>query len=123
MAAVASCGQRCVVVVSVALRARHGGVRSSQRERCVVVIKGRRGPRCSVVACGASCGEARGRMGWTVSRVPIRCVAGIAICRQRCVVVIHVALRARNGYVESCERKGRVVVIEGGRSPRSRVVA
>ncbi len=48
----------CVVVVHVAIGTGHGGVRSSQRERGVVVVKARRLPCRRVMAKIASLREA-----------------------------------------------------------------
>jgi len=50
MAAVARGWKRGVVVVHVALRTLHRGVRASQREGRLVVIKRGQRPRCGVVA-------------------------------------------------------------------------
>jgi len=53
---------------------------------------------------------------------PIGLVTAIAVRRQRCVVVVGVALCARNSRVRSGQRKHRGV-IEGRRAPRGRRVA
>ena len=53
----ACCRQGCVVIVDVALRALNRCMRAGQRKRCVVVIEARKGPRRSVVALCAVCGE------------------------------------------------------------------
>jgi hypothetical protein len=58
VAAVASRGQRCVVVVGVARGASHGCVSARKWESSVVVIKGCRGPRSGIVASLARSGEA-----------------------------------------------------------------
>ena len=69
VAAIAGGGQRCVVVVGVALRAGNGDVRAGEREGSVVVIEGGAGPRRCVVAGGASGWEAGRNMIWFV--VPV----------------------------------------------------
>lgn len=94
VAAVACCRQRCVVVIHVALRARHGDVRPGERECGVVVIERRSRPRRSVVTGGACGWKAGGNViGIGCPRV-VCFVAGIAISRHRCVVVVRMALRA-----------------------------
>lgn len=111
MARVAGCRRVCVVVVCVALRACQRGVHPRERvvgilgvvevdgcpARCGVAgIAGRRKCRCSVIGVrGAS---------------PIRLVASVAVCRQRCVVVIGVALCARHRGVGASQREYRRVI-------------
>lgn len=106
VASIASCGKGSVVVIDVALCAGDGGMRAGQWECRVVVIKGRPGPGRGVVACGAGGGEARRGVGGIGGSVPIRFVAGVAIGRNRSVVVVNVALRTRNGYMRAGQREG-----------------
>ena len=58
VAAYARRWQRRVVVIHVAVRTGHGGVRARQRESRRVVIEGRAGPVCRAVANVARCREA-----------------------------------------------------------------
>jgi len=62
VAAVAGCGQRCVVVIRVAGSTGNRGMRAGQRERGCVVIESRPGPIRSGVACSAGGGEAGGHV-------------------------------------------------------------
>jgi hypothetical protein len=86
------------------------------------VIESRTGPVGSRMASGARGGEASRRVRRSVGSGIIRLVAGVAIGRHRCVVVIDMALRAsqrgmKAGQGEYCR------VIEGRRSPVRRRVA
>jgi len=49
-------------------------------------------------------------------------VAAVAVCRQRSVVVVYMALRARDADVRASKRERRVVVIKSGLCPRRGVV-
>lgn len=87
-----------------------------------VVERGSRPRRRGVarLACGGEscCGMVR------VGRILIvRLVTGVAIGRNRCVVVVHVAICAGHRGMCACERESRVVVIERGRTPRCRGMA
>jgi hypothetical protein len=53
----------------------------------------------------------------------VRLVAPIASRRQRCVVVVHVAVCACHGGMSSREREGRSVVVKGRAGPVGRAVA
>ena len=105
-----------------ALRARNRCMSARQRKDRRV-IEGRRSPVCSRVAMRAvgreSCGNVSGILG---SR-KVSLMAPIAGGGQRCVVVIHVALRTLNGRMRAGERETRLVVIERSQRPRSCVVA
>lgn len=101
MAAVACCRQCRVVVIHMALRARHGDVRTREWECSVVVIECRARPRRGVVAGGTGGWEAGGDViGIGCPRV-ISFVAGIAISWHRCVVVVRMALGAGHGDVSA----------------------
>ena len=116
MAAVAGRGQRCVVVVGVALRASHRGVGARQREGRGVVIEGGARPiRCGM-ACGARGGEAHRDVIGVRGPVVIGLVAGITIRRHCCVVVVRMATCARHSSVEAGQRE-HCRVIERRRGP------
>ena len=78
------------------------------------VVECRACPRCRRVAGRTRCREHRGRRG--VNRIGggrvVGFVTAIAICGQRRVVVIDVAVGAGNGRVSTRQRKRRYVVIE-----------
>lgn len=122
MAAVARRRQSRVVVVRVALCARHSRMRPGQREYRSMIEGGRR-PVCRRVAeravRGKSCRNVRGIVG----AGEVSLVTSVAGRRQRRVVVVHMALRALNGSMRAGKREARFVVIEIRQRPRSRVVA
>ena len=122
VAGIAISWQCCVVIVHMALYACDRDMRTGQRERGRVVIECRAGPGRSIVASGASCGETDDGMRWACCAIPRRCVAGVAIGRQRCVVVIHVARRARHSDVRAGQWERRCVVNKSRPTPvRGRV--
>lgn len=86
------------------------------------VIEHRAEPGTGVVASLARGRETSGDMVRVVRSLVIRLVAAIAGGRQRGVVVVHVALRAGDGYVETGERESRQVMVEGCLQPRRGVV-
>lgn len=99
-------GWQCrVVVIDMALRAWNRGVRSRQRERRSVVIERGLCPQRRVMAHLAG----RREPGCCVIRIVrpgvVRFVARVTIRWHRRVVVIHVALRARNRGVRSGQRE------------------
>ncbi len=71
----------------------------------------------------AGCRETGGRMVRIGRGLVIRLVAGIAVGRNRCVVIVHVAIGASHGGVGPGEREGGVVVIERRRLPGGGVMA
>ncbi len=83
----------------------------------------RRNPGSRVVTGGARSRKRGGDVVRAGSPVVVRLVAGIAVCRHGRVVVVDVTAGARDLGVKSGERERRVVVIEAGRNPGSRVVA
>ena len=91
MTRVTICRRPHIHVVDVAQIAGHRHMCPCQRERSVVVIEGRRTPRRRRVAHIARCRYPRARMWRIVSAVVILGMASVAIRRQRCVVVIHMA--------------------------------
>ena len=123
MAPVASCRQRCVVVIGMAGCAGNRDMRTSQRKSRVVVIEGRGSPGRGVMARGA-CGRKAGSdmIGVRCPRV-IGLVARVAVGRHRCVVVIGMALRAGDCDVRSGQRERRSRVIESSPGPVRRRVA
>ncbi len=105
VAAVAGRRQGGVVVVGVARRAGHGGMRPRQRERGVVVIEGRASPvgrAVAHVACGREAG--RGVIG-IVGAVVIRLVATVAGRRQGGVIAVRMARCTGDGGVRTSQRK------------------
>ena len=117
MAGVASGGGSCKDVVDVAFDAVHGDVRAGERERSVVVIERCSGPGSRGVAGIASGWEACRCVSRIGGSVPIRRMASVTGSGQSCVVVIHVALCARDGSVCAGQRKCRGVVVEGCTGP------
>lgn len=79
-------------------------------------------PRSRGVAGLASCREPRRYVVGVVRVLIIRLVTRIAIGRNVGVVVVYVATRTRHGFMGAGQRKGGVVVVEGRRNPRCRVV-
>ncbi len=96
----------CVVVVGVALRAGYRGMESGERivgiER---VIEGRVEPVACAVATVARVREIHLHVAGVAGSVEIIDVAGVAILRNGCVVVVCVALRAGKRGVGADERK------------------
>ncbi len=76
------------------------------------VVEHRAKPGTGVVASLACGREPGGDVIGIVRSLVIRLMAAIASGRQRGVVVVHVALRAGDGYVEASQRKCCQVVIE-----------
>jgi len=112
MAAIAVLWRACEYVIDVALHAGRCLVCSSKREGRLRVVERSAGPRS-----GAVTGLARGRkssrlvIGIGCAAV-IRLVAAIAILWQGLVVVVHVALCARRGFVRSSEGESALGVIK-----------
>lgn len=117
VAAVAGRWQRCIVVIGMATRARNSRMCAGQRESRVVMVKGRRRPGRSVMAGRAGCGEADLSVIGICCAVVIRRVAGVAIRRHGCVVIVGMALSAWNSKMSPRQRKGPRRVIESGRAP------
>ena len=122
VAAVAVCRQRQIVVVGMARRASHRDMRAGQRERRLAVIEAGACPIGGAVARGAGGREPDRCMRRSVGAVVVFRVAGVAVRRNGCEVVIGVARGASYRRVRACQREHRVV-IKGRGSPRSRVVA
>ena len=59
----------------------------------------------------------------SIRRFEVALVAAITGGWQRCVVIVGVALRALQGDMRACQRKGRRAVIKAGRLPSVRCVA
>lgn len=108
---------RGVVVIDVALRARHGNVRPGQGELGGIVIETRSGPVGGAMAGFAGCRETTGRVRRGVGVVVIDLVAPNAIGGQRCVVVVDVARGASDSNVRPGERKLGRVVVKGRAGP------
>jgi len=76
------------------------------------VIEGRSLPRSGGVTGLAGRGESRRCVVRIGRGLIVSLVTGVAICRNRGVVVVHVTVGASHGGVRTRERKGSVVVIE-----------
>ena len=87
------------------------------------VVEDRTEPRTGVVAGLACCREPSRNVVRVVGPLIIRLMAPITSCRQGRVVVVDVALRARNSHVEAGQRKRRQIVVERCLQPRGGVVA
>ena len=111
------------IVVHVALRALHAGVRAGQREAGRGVVECRAGPLRGVVAHGAVLREAGGFVRRVGGPVEIRQVAGNARGAGQAEVVVHVALRALHRGVGAGQRETRSGVVEFSAHPLRRVVA
>jgi hypothetical protein len=105
VATIAGRWQSGVVVVYVAGGARDSDMSARKRKRRVVVIERGCGPGRCVVAGSAGRGEAGLSMIGIIGSVVVSLMAGVAICRNGCVVVVGMALRARDGEVSSGERE------------------
>ena len=117
VAGVARGRSRSVVVVGVALGAWHSRVRARQRIiriRSVIEVDVR--PIRRVVTRFARGWECNRGMVWIGRTFPVRLVAAVAGGRQRCVVVVGVALRACHRCMRSRQREYRGV-IEARRYP------
>ena len=110
-------------VIDVAFHAIHCCVRARQRERRVVVIECRSSPCRRGVASVACRRKSRRGMIRIRRAIPISLVAPVTRRRQRRVVVVCMALRARNRGVSASQWERRVVVIERRRAPRTRRMA
>ncbi len=111
-----------VVVVRVAQRARYSGVRACQRKDRRVA-ECRRLPRRGSVAKCASGRESRSHVVGIRGSGEVFRMARIAIRGGSREHIIDVARCAENAHVCASQRKGCVVVIEQGASPRCCVVA
>ena len=80
-------------------------------------------PGDDLVACLAGGGEAGRHVIGVVGGQILNLVTRIAVGRERCVVVVHVATGARYGRMCSHERERRVVMVEGRGLPRRCAVA
>jgi len=87
------------------------------------VIKGGGGEGRGVVAQGAGCRESGSHVRGVRCAGEVGLMAGVAIGRQGCVVVVDVAGSTGNGCVGAGQWERRVVVIEDGACPRGRGVA
>ena len=76
-----------------------------------MIERGQRPGTCVVTCCTGSW-EACRHVVRIVCGSVIASVAAVTVCRQRCVVVIRMALRALNVDVCSCQWERSVVVIE-----------
>ena len=114
-----------VVVIDVALRALHPGVRAGQREAGGRVIEGGAGPRRRAVALLAGLRESGTDVVGIRGALEVLQVTAHAgrVCAGEVVVSIHVALRALHAGVRAGQREPRGRVIEGGAGPRGRAVA
>ncbi len=98
----------CVDVIDVALGAGYSNVCAGKRECRFVVVEDSIGPRAGVVANGAGCGESSRDVIWIGGGGVLRLMAGVAIGRHGCVVIVDVALGAGRGEVGSGEGECRL---------------
>ena len=110
MARIAIGWNRRVVVIRMTLRARDGDMCAGQWKRRSRVVEGRSSPGRRVVAGGARRGKAGSYVGRTVGSGVVSLVAGIAIGRNRRVVVIRMALCASHGRMSPGQWKDRRVI-------------
>ena len=122
MAAVAVGGNRCVVVIGVALGAGQRGMEAQQREHRGV-IEGGRSPISRGVAERAIGRKASRHVSRIGCSAKVCLVARVAIRGRTGENIIDVARRARNRRVCAGERERGVVVIKDCPCPRSRVMA
>jgi len=122
VASVTSRGQSQIVIVGMASCASYSRMRAGERERRGVVIEARSSPVSRGVAGRAGGGETRCDVRRRVGTGVIGLVARVAIGRNRCVIVICVALYARQRGMGAGEREDSCV-IEGRCRPRRRGVA
>jgi len=116
--------RQVVVVVDVALRARHGRVSAGQRESCRGMVKRSLCPRSRVVALLTSCRETGLNVIRIRGAVEVFDMARSAIGRRADKLTIDVALRAGHADVRALQREFREgVVIEGRWIPRRGIVA
>ena len=87
------------------------------------MIKSRPRPTGCVVALSTIGGKRRSYVIWICGTVVIGLVAAVTRRRQRRVVVVRVARRARHCYVRTGQRERRFAVIEGRCGPSRRGVA
>lgn len=107
-----------------ALRARERGVHARQRiARICRVIEGCIRPVDSAVADRAVLREACRHVRRIAGAVEFTAVAAVARRRQRCVVVVHVALAARSSRMRASEREACFRMVERCRAPAARGVA
>ena len=119
---------RIVIGVRVAGGAHSARIAVSDGEgRVLRMVEGRASPCCRVVARLARCREKLRLCRVTGIRrvVVVRLMTSDARCRQRCEVVVDVAIGAlpRRHGVRAGERERRVVVVKRGIGPHRRVVA
>jgi len=106
MAAVADRGKRSgVVIVHVALQARHGRVEASQWVMPVQgVVEQRVGPGGRVMARSAIVRQSQLHVRWIVAVDEVRRMARIALRRSSCEHIVDMASRALQGCVRTGER-------------------
>lgn len=97
-------------------------VRSAVIRGEIGMVEGGAEPTRRRVACGTSCWKARAHVVRIVGSFIVRLMAAVAVRRQRRVVIVHVATRARHTRVSSSQWETRIVVIESGRCPSRRAV-
>ena len=117
MTGIAVCRQTGVVVVHVALCARHLEMEPGQREGCRVVIESRRNPCRGVMAHVALLRETGCHVVWTLGGLEILQVTGYAESAGQLVVIVDVALTALHGGVKASERPASAGVIKRSAQP------
>lgn len=87
------------------------------------VIKGCAQPTRVGVAERAGRGKTCSHVIRIVGSLIVDFMAAVTVCRQGRVIVVHVTIRARDRGVRADQGEGRVVVVEGRRTPPGRAVA
>jgi hypothetical protein len=101
----------CVAVIDVALRTSQCRVETGKWIVCISsVIEIDGGPSRGVVACIAGCRERRGHVIWIGCSCPVRLVTAKASRGQGCVVVVRVALHARDSGMGTSQREDRSMI-------------
>ena len=112
-----------LVVVRIGVTGRADAIRISVIRRKIRVIERGSGPCRGGVASRTGGRESGRRMIRVRGSVVVRLVTTHAGCRQRRVVIVHVATGAGHGGVRAGEREGRGVVVERGPAPVGGAVA
>ena len=113
----ASRAVQAVVVIDVALRALHGGMKSGKCEAGGGVVERRSRPVRGGVAGIASDRETGGFVRRIIGAVVISLVAVDAGRAVQAVIVVDVTLQALHGGMESGEREACRRMVEGGTGP------
>ena len=117
MTAIAILRSTFVHAIHVARRACGAGVLARQRDGRGAVVEDGAGPLSGAVACFAGLREPRGHVIRIGSRLELSQVAGDARRRQRRVLAVSVAARARGSRMLAGQRESGRAVVEGRARP------